>query len=267
MRGPSGPDLEWRERTQKIRAAARKGKSSTEIAEMVALPVATVERALAHAEHPRLSDPVELLQSRREGPGKAPADVQLYWLGFLTAAGHICGHGSLLTLVVTLGEDGRDCVATLMADLATEHIRYEFCHSSIVGWQVYLRDQGLCEALLPWGIPSDFHGDDPALLDDLPKEFVAPFIRGYTDAALMSRRSGGGSRNGHFALHGTPAVLAGINAMLKRCWAVSSGVVSQRQERTELRVSDSGACHTIYSHLDTFASRFQAERAKVAPRK
>jgi len=254
MRGPSGPDLEWRERTQKIRAAARKGKSSTEIAGLVALPVATVERALAHAEHPRLSDPVELLQSRREGPGKAPSDVQLYWLGFLTAAGHICGHGSLLTLVVTLGEEGRDCVATLMADLATEHIRYEFCHSSIVGWQVYLRDQGLCEALLPWGIPSDFHGDDP-------------FIRGYTDGDLMSRRPGGGSRNGHFALHGTPAVLAGINAMLKRCWAVSSGVVSQRQDRTELRVSDSGACHTIHSHLDTFASRFQAERAKVASRK
>ena len=53
----------------------------------------------------------------------------------------------------------------------------------------------------------------------------------------------------------------------RRCWAVSSGVVSQRQDRTELRVSDSGACHTIHSHLDTFASRFQAERAKVAPRK
>ena len=55
--------------------------------------------------------------------------------------------------------------------------------------------------------------------------------------------------------------------MLKRCWAVSSGVISQRQDRTELRVSDSGACHTIHSHLNSVASRFQAERVKVAPRK
>ncbi len=197
----------------------------------------------------------------------APADVQLYWLGFLRAAGHIWGQGVTLTLVVTLGEESRDCIETLMADLATDHIPWEVCHSSLVGWQVYLRDQVLCKALVPWGIPSDVHGDDPTVLDDLPKEFVTPFIRGYVDANWMSRRSPTSRRGGTLTFRGTPAVLAGINSIIQRHWEVSGGVVTQKRDRAELRFSDPGACRTILGRLDTFTSRFPAESANIASRR
>jgi hypothetical protein len=197
----------------------------------------------------------------------APADVQLYWLGFLTAASHIRGHGACLTLVVTLGAELDDFIETLMADLATEHISWEVCHSSLVGWQVYLRDQSLCKALVPWGIPSDFHGDDPAVLDDLPKEFVTPFIRGYVDGNGLSRRPPTGRRDGSFTLRGTPAVLAGINSIIRRYWEVSGGVVTQGRDQAELRFSDPAACRAIYSWLDTFASRFPVESAHTVPRR
>lgn len=262
MRGPSGPDLEWRERTVKILAAARKGKHPAEIAELYRLPIAAVERVLTPVNHPRLSDPVHLLQTHREEPGMAPADVQMYWLGFLMAAGHIWGQGTSLTLVVTLGDHAREHIETFMADLATDHIPCEFCHSSIVGWQVYLRDQGLCKALFPWGVPSDLRGADASLLEDLPREFAIPFIRGYVDGAC--RRSSNRRRDDRFTLEGTPAVLAGIKSMVQRYWSVSGGVVTQRQGKAELRYSDPGACRTIQSQLNTYASRFRTESAKTA---
>lgn len=267
MRGPSGPDLDWRERTQQIRAAARQGRNSTEIADVYQLPVAAVERVLAPAKHPRLSDPVDLIRTRREGPGMAPAGVQLYWFGFLTAAGHIGGHGTSLTLVVTLGERSNDCIEPLLADLATERVRCEFCHSSIVGWQAYLRDQYLCKALVPWGIPSDLHGDDPALLGDLPKEFVTPFIRGYADGNRISHRSPGSRRSSGFTLRGTSAILTRLNAIIQRHWAVSGGVVTEGRDRAQLRFSDPEACRAIQGRLDTVASRVPADSAHPAPRR
>lgn len=261
-RGPSGPDLEWRERARQIRAAARKGKNSAQIADLYQLPVAAVERVLAPAKHPRLSDPVDLIRARREAPGMAPAGTQLYWLGFLTAAGYIAS----LTLVVTLGEASRDCIEPLLADLATERIGCEFCHSSIVGWQAYVRDQDLCKALFPWGIPSDLHGDDPALLDDLPKEFVTPFVRGYVDGNVISRRSRTSRRDSNFTLQGTPAVLTGINSIIQRYWEVPGGTVTQGRDRAELRFSDPEACRAIHNRLDSFASRVLRTQ-ETAPRR
>lgn len=264
MRGPHRPDPEWQARTHKIRAAARKGRKATEIADACQLPVAVVKRVLAPMEHPRLSDPVDLIRTRHVEAGKAPADVQLYWYGFLTAAGQIMGQGTSLTLVVTLGEEPPDSLAALPADLVAGRMRCEFCRSSIVGWQGYLRDQALCKALVPWGIPSDLYGDDPGVLDDLPKEFVPPFLRGYADGDQISRGSPNSRRGGSFVLHGTPAVLAGINAIIRRHWNVSSGVVTQGQRRAELRFADPVACRTIYHRLNTVASRLAAESPRTA---
>lgn len=264
MRGPNRPDQEWQERTHKIRAAARKGRDATEIAEAYDLPVAAVKRVLAPAEHPRLSDPVDLIRTGRVEAGKAPVEVQLYWLGFLTAAAQILGQGSSFTLVVTLGEAHPDRFDVLPADLMAGHFRCEFCHSSIVGWQGYLRDQALCKALVPWGIPSDVYGDDPGVLDDLPKEMVTPFLRGYVDGDRISRGTPNDRRDGSFTLHGAPAILAGVNAAIRKYWHVSGGVVIQGPRRAELRFADAGACRAIYHQLDTVASRFGAEEPRTA---
>ncbi len=255
LRAPSGQDLEWRERTAKIRTAARKGISPAEIAGLHQLSLPAVERVLAPIEHPRISDPVQLLRRHREIPGTAPADVQLYWLGFLMAAGHIRGQGSSLTLVVTLGEKSRAYIAAFMADVLTDHIYCEFCHSSIVGWQVYLRDQSLCKALFPWGVPSDLHGDDSALLDDLPREFATPFICGYVDGSWPNINSSNTVRGERFTVRGTPAVLARLNSMVQRYWGVPGGLVTSGRERAELQFSDPEACRAIHSQLDTYVSR------------
>jgi hypothetical protein len=259
MRGPHRPDPEWQARAHQIRAAARKGKGASEIADACQLPVAVVKRVLAPTEHPRLSDPVDLIRTGRVGTGKAPADVQLYWYGFLTAAGQIMGQGTSLTLVVTLGEENPDSIAALPADLVPGHMRCEFCRSSIVGWQGYLRDQALCKALVPWGIPSDLYGDDPGVLNDLPKELIPPFLRGYVDGDRVSRGSPHTRRNGNFTLRGTPAVLAALNAIIQRYWKVASGVVTQSNGRAELRFASATASRAIHHGLNTVASRWAAE--------
>jgi hypothetical protein len=255
MRGPNKPDQEWQERTHQIRAAARRGRSAAEIAETYNVAAAAVARVLAPAEHPRLSDPVDLIRTGQVRDGKAPAEVQMYWYGFLTAAGQIMGQGTSLTLIVTLGERSPHSIDALPVDLMGGHMRSEFCRSSIVGWQAYLRDQALCKALVPWGIPSDFYGGDPGILDDLPPEFVTPFLRGYADGDRVSRKPAQSSRDGSFTLQGTPAVLTRIGAAIEKWWDVSGGAVTQRSDRAELRFTNPGASRVIHDRLDTVASR------------
>jgi hypothetical protein len=258
MRGRNGPDHEWQERTRKIRGAARKGEGASEIAATFQLPVEAVKRVLAPAEHPRLSDPVDLIRTGRAVTGKAPAAVQLYWFGFLTAAGQIIGQGSSLTLVVTLRTERRESIERLAADLLmTGHLRCELCHSSIVGWQGYLRDPVLCKALVPWGIPSSVDGDDPTVLDDLPAEFVTPFLRGYVDGERISNAHR--RRDRGFTLRGAPAILAGINAIIQRYWNVSGGMIISGPHGGELRFADPAASRAINHHLDSVASRFGIE--------
>lgn len=254
LRAPTEQALEWRARTVQIRTAARGGKSPLEIAALYDLPLAAVERLLTPIDHPRISDPVQLLREHQI-PGTAPAEVQLYWLGFLMAAGYICGQGTTLTLVVTLGERSRVCIESFIDDLVTDHIRCEFCYSSIVGWQAYLRDPSLCKALFPWGVPSDLHGDDSALLDDLPAALAVPFICGYVDGNWPFSHSLRGVNEESFTLRGTSPVLTRINSMIQRYWEVSAGTVIPRGNRTELRFSDPEAYRTIRSQLSGYVSR------------
>jgi hypothetical protein len=257
VRTPRQVDPEWQARTVKIRGAARKGKRPAEIADLYKLPLAAVERVLAPVEHPRLSDPVQLfLHASRTRGDTAPADVQVYWVGFLMAAGYIRGHGTSLTLVVPVGAEGRDRIASLLADLLSDHIRWEFCYSNMVGWQAYLRDQIFCKALIPWGVPSDLCGEDPTVIDDLPEGLVVPFLRGFVDGGALGRAGRSSRRRTAFAIRGTPAMLTGINALVKRHWGVSNGVVTRSGEGVELRFADPAARRAIQNQLDAIPSRF-----------
>ena len=250
-------DLEWQARVVSIRAAARKGERAPAIAERYALPVGAVERVLAPVNHPRLSDPVVLLHARETTPGKVSPGVQIYWLGFLMAAGRILGQGTSFTLVVTLGARDRDTIGILMTDLlGTDATRCEFCHSSVGGWQVYLRDPELCKALLPWGVPSTVYGGDAAVLDDLPAAFAAAFVRGYADGVGVEG-DGAGLRDGVLALAGDPAVLAGINALVQRAWSVSGRVAGRDRSAGALRFSSS-VSRAIRGHLAAYPSRLRA---------
>jgi hypothetical protein len=245
-------ELERRETAAKIRTAARHGKSPAEIAELHQLPQLAVERILAPVIHARISDPVQLLRERGTTLDTAPAGIQMYWLGFLTAAGHIFGQGNSLALVVTLGDKPRTYIEDFMADMSIDHIYCEFCESSTLGLQVYLRDRDLCKALFPWGISSALHGDDSTLLDDLPKEFAIPFICGYMDGA--QRRVGAKG----FTVHGAPVVLARLNVMVQKYWGVSGGTVTSLPAGAELRFADPTARREIESQINAGAARLHA---------
>ncbi|GEM_PF-1267673 len=260
-RTPTAADLEQRRRTLQIRSAARRGSTTADIAERYQLPAKVVERTLAAARDPRLADPADLLAARAGAPGLPDPDVQVYWMGFLTAAGCIWGQGASATLVVTLGEKSQAYVERLMADLAGPHVRYEFCRSSLLGWQLYIRDQALCRALIPWGIPSDLHGGDPGLLDDLPERFAAPFLRGYADGDWPAGRAAAGGR---LTLHGTPAVLAGINAMARRCWGITGGVISGPAPRAQLRFRGPRAGREFLARILAYTRRGRGADADAA---
>jgi hypothetical protein len=225
--------LEARERTWLIRAAARKGKTAAQIAEGNEFPLKMVEQVLAPIADVRLSDPAALLNKRPVAVGLPPADVQMYWVGFLTASGRICGQGASFALIITLGERSQEHINTFIEDLATPQVRNEYCRSSLLGWQLYVRDQSLCKALLRWGIPSDLHGDDPTVLEDLPKEFIAPFIHGYVDGnwAPPDRAA----RSNGVVLYGTEAILNSVNMVVEKGWGIDSGVVTPRAPRAELK--------------------------------
>ncbi|HEX2715110.1 MAG TPA: hypothetical protein VHM88_23235 [Candidatus Acidoferrales bacterium] len=253
--------LEARERTARIRAAARKGKSPAEIAEAFEFPLKMVQQILMPVADARLSDPAQLLNTRVPAPGLPTANVQVYWVGFLTAAGRICGQGASFTLIVTLGDRSQEHVDTFMADLATTQVHHEFCRSSLLGWQFYVRDQSLCKALLPWGIPSDLDGDDPTVLDDLPNEFVAPFLRGYLDGDWAAPRPASEARSNGLVLHGTEAVLTGISVMVHRAWGIKGSVVTARPPRADLRFNRQSH-NAILGHIRAYADRARAQRKR-----
>ncbi len=248
-------NAEWQASVRHVRAAARHGQPVAKIAAKCALSVASVERILTPADHPRLSDPADLLRTGHVLAGRLDRDVQLYWIGFLTSAGYIRGHGNSLTLVVTLGEDGRRHVTPLMADLMTDNVRCEFCHSSLVGWQGYFRDPLLCHALFPWGIRSDLYGEDPALLEDVPEKLFATFLRGYVEGGELAHRSPGRPRRVEFVVRGTSAILTGLDVLIKRHWGISSGVVKQVGNDAELRFANRAARDAAEGLLSTAPSR------------
>jgi hypothetical protein len=224
---PFRDDPTWQARVRQVRAAARRGDSAADIALVSGFPAASVQKLLAPGAHPRLSDPGDLLRTRRVRTGQIPADVQLYWFGFLTAAGYIRGQGSSLTLVVTLGEEGRGSIDALEADLMTGPSRCEFCHSSVAGWQGYFRDPTLCGALIPWGIPSDLYGEDVALLDELPEELFLPFIRGHIEGGEVARSTPSPGETAGMTIRGTSAVLGSLNALIQRHWGIAGGVITR----------------------------------------
>jgi len=253
-RGPiTEATLELRERTVRIRAAARKGKTSKEIADVYNFPLKVVEQVLAPITGTRLSDPAQLLNNGPVAAGLPAADIQVYWVGFLTAAGRICGQGASFALIVTLGDRAQKHMDALIEDLATPQLRHEFCQSSLRGWQLYLRDSDLCSALLRWGIPSERHGEDPSVLDDLPKGLIAPFLRGYLDGNWAT---GGATRtrsNG-LVFHGTEAVLTAINAMIHRGGGIGPGVITSRPPRAELKFTRQDE-QAILERVLTFTTR------------
>ena len=253
MRRLSPVLLEVQQRTVQIRSAARKGKTAVEIAEASGAPLKMVEQMLAPIADARLSDPAHLLNHGSVSAGLPPADIQVYWVGFLSAAGRICGVGASSALIVTLGDRAQEYMRVFMSDLATPQARYELCRSSLLGWQFYVRERYLCEALLRWGISSEVHGNDSTVLDDLPTKFIAPFLRGYFDGNWTAPGVPRSSSH-RLVLYGTESVLASINGMIYRRWQIAPGVLTCRSPRAELRFSQQNE-RLLLDHVRTYTTR------------
>jgi hypothetical protein len=251
----SAAELERRVHITQIRGAARQGRTPREIADGQHLPLKMVQQVLSPVPDARLSDPVGILRTRTAEPGLPPADVQLYWVGFLTASGRICGQGTSFALIVTLGDRSQAHVDMLMADLTEPHVRHEFCQSSLLGWQLYIRDQTFCRALLPWGISSDMHGDDPSVIDDVPSDLVAPFLRGYVDGNWPARPR----RNG-LVLNGAEPVLEKIAAMIKRHWRINGAAITPQPPRAQLRFPGRGGDRAFLEHTSAYTTRARGTR-------
>ncbi|HET7263444.1 MAG TPA: hypothetical protein VFL28_02155 [bacterium] len=254
--------LEVRQRTVQIRSAARKGKNAAEIAQAFGTPLKIVEQMLVPVADARLSDPAQLLNHVAVDTGLPPADIQVYWVGFLTAAGRVVGQGASSALIVTLGHRSQEYMQILLADLATPQVRTESCRSSLLGWQLYIRDRSLCDALVRWGIPSEVHGDDPTVLEDFPLEFMAPFLRGYLDGNWTDPGVAR-SRSHSLVFRGTEPALAAINAMIHRGWRITSGEVTRRPPQAELRFSRRDE-RVILDHIQTYRTRSR-DRGKSRP--
>jgi len=258
-------ELEQRQLAADVRAAARQGRNAPEIATLRKMPLSVVERILMEVDDPRVSDPAHMFRTRQILPGRTAANVQLYWLGYLKAAGHIWGRGANSTLVITLGEKSESHMKTFMMDLADPFARREFCRSTVLGWQLYVRDRDLCRALLPWGIPSDLDGDDPGLLDDLPEEFAAPFLPGYLEGDWPRAQTRLLDDSRPLTLHGTPSTLTGINNLVRRCWSVPPGRITPTSPRATLRFSTAAACRTIRSSARRYSTRARDEHHADRP--
>jgi len=258
-------ESEQRQFAADVRAGARQGRTAPEIATLHKMPVSAVERILMEVNDPRVSDPAHLFKTRQILPGRTAADVQLYWLGYLKAAGHIWGRGAQSTLVVTLGEKSLSHMKTFLVDLADPYARHEFCRSTTLGWQLYVRDRDLCQALLPWGVPSDLDGDDPGMLDDLPEEFAIPFLHGYLDGDWPKAQTGRLDDGRPVTLHGTASTLTAINNMVWRYWDVAPGRITSTSPRATLRFSAAAACRTIRSSARRHSTRTRDEHPADTP--
>jgi hypothetical protein len=249
--------LEVRERTWRILAAARKGKTAAQIADTGDYPLKLVQQVLAPIDDVRLGDPASVLNKRPAAPGLPPPDVQIYWVGFVAAAGRICGQGASFALILTLGTRAQAHMNLFVQDVATSQIRNEYCSSSLLGWQLYVRDQNLCKALLRWGIPSDLHGDDPTVLDDIPNEFTAPFLHGYLDGTWAAPGAAA-SRSSDPILYGTEGILSALNRMLKRACGVHSGAVTPCPPRWQLKFNRQDA-RVVLAHSRAYTGRHRTQ--------
>jgi hypothetical protein len=166
------------------------------------------------------------------GQGELPpnAAVQVYWLGYIAAAGRVFGHGTLWTLVLAIHPDDEPHIKALLDDLVVGHAAVEYADSSLEGRQVYIRDRELVETLLAWGLgaPSE-HDSTP--LEFIPHQLVSDFVRGYLEGSRQNPPFGGPRARvpapgtlRSLVIAGRPALIAALRRALEAACGVKPDV-------------------------------------------
>ena len=211
-----------------IHADQAAGLTATEIATKHDLPPATVLGFLrARGETCTLVSPYSI--QRNHSP--TPAPVQVYWLGFIAAAGRVSGQSHLTTLVLHIHPGDAPHIQTLIQDLMIGHVTCEFADSSLYGRQAYVRDRQLAELLLQWGISATSE-DGSIPVEFIPESLIGDFVRGYLEGSRYSPPFGGLRHRApsprslrSLALVGPAPLVEGLNRVLHSAWGTRGGVV------------------------------------------
>lgn len=207
------------------------GLAPHQIAAKHGLPLPAVLRIIRRRKDERLLNPFNLRQSAVRSRGA----TQLYWVGYIAAAGRLFLQGSVPTLVLTVDRRDTDHVTTMIDDLCTGHPTCEWCESSHDGLQAYVRDRELAQMLAEWGAPGadPTEGSVPVAL--IPPSLLPHFVRGYLEGGRgmppFGRRHVPVSHAAvrHIALEGPPDFLAGLSAALGKHAGIGAGMIRPRR--------------------------------------
>jgi hypothetical protein len=213
----------------KIHADHATGMTASQIAAKHDLPAVIVNSFLRSSlKTCALPSPYDL--QRNTVPANAAA--QVYWLGYIAATGRVFVHNNPATLLLSIHRDDAAHVGKLLADLVIGHARCEFADSSLDGRQAYVRDRGLVDILIQWGIFAPLE-DDLVPLELIPLKLVPDFVRGYLEGSRHSppfggdrpaARSFGPTRS--LTLVGCRPLVEGLGRLLQSACGTAAGTVS-----------------------------------------
>ncbi|TMJ06776.1 MAG: hypothetical protein E6H01_00490 [Bacillati bacterium ANGP1] len=190
-----------------------------------------VLRIIRRRKDERLLNPFNL----RQGAVRSRGATQLYWVGYIAAAGRLFLQGSVPTLVLTVDRRDTDHVTTMIDDLCTGHPTCEWCESSRDGLQAYVRDRELAQMLAEWGAPGADPSEGSVPVALIPSSLLSHFVRGYLEGGRgmppFGRRHVPLSHAAvrHIALEGPKEFLAGLNAALSKHAGTSVGDIRARR--------------------------------------
>jgi len=194
-----------------VQATRAGGLTVAEIAAKYNLPVPTILQLLrAPSQACALRTPYEFRQGAL--PARAPA--QIYWLGFIAAAGRISGENARGTLVLAIHPDDGAHVQTLLSDLIEGYANCEFVDSSLSGRQAYVRNPELARVLLQCGIAA-MPEQSSVPLEFVPTALMPDFLRGYVEGTPSRSATLSPRLRGSLTLTGAPVFIQSLAAALK----------------------------------------------------
>lgn len=208
------------------------GLAPHQIAAKHGLPLPAVLRIIRRRQDERLLNPFHL----RHGAVRARGATQLYWVGYIAAAGHLFLQGSVPTVVLAVDRRDTAHVLTMIEDLCTGHPTCEWCESSRDGLQAYIRDRELAQMLAEWGAPGADPAEGSVPVALIPPSLLPHFVRGYLEGGRgmppFGRRQVPTSHAAvrHIALKGPAEFLTGLNAAISKHAGVGAGVIQRRRD-------------------------------------
>jgi hypothetical protein len=163
----------------RIQSDLAAGLTPVEIATKHGLPLTAVTRAVRRRANTGLPDPFHL----RGKPATGAGAIQLYWLGYIAAAGRLFEQGATPALVLAVDNRDVDHVRVLIADLCSGHPSCEWCESSVDGLQAYIRDRDLSQMLAEWGTPGADPAEGSVPVELVPRPLLSHFVRGYLEGS------------------------------------------------------------------------------------